>query len=116
LQELAVECGGLCARGTVILELSELQAFAEAVASDVKAENEALKHLLVDASQYVRNEYNEHFKMYSDYPHWANELKEEKDFLDAIEKAIKLSEPPPPIQLEDFTLPPIHLPSIGKAK
>jgi len=42
LQELAVECGGLCARGTVILELSELQAFAEAVASEVKAENECI--------------------------------------------------------------------------
>jgi len=62
------------------------------VAKDVKAENEALKHLLVDASQYVRNEYEENVRLFSDYPHKAHKLKDEKEFLDAIELALKVGE------------------------
>jgi len=127
IEKLAVECGGLCARGTVILELSELQAFAEAVASEVKAENEAL---IKDAERYrcLRDlQIGNGFRFDSHDGIGRFEVKQKTakgqatylgvERLDkAIDEFLKPSEQPSSIQLEDFTLPPVNLESLGRAK
>jgi len=112
IRKLAVECGAEGMAETVIMELHQLQAFAEAVASEVKAENEALKVLLSEARDDVCACLN--FEL-SDRPDKDIVAYYEKQ-LKSIDEFLKASEPPPSIQLEDFTLPPVNLPVIGRAK
>jgi len=118
IEKLAVECGVPshkalpCSTDRYNFTLDQLQAFAEAVASDVKAENEALKVLLSEARDDVCACLN--FEL-SDRPDKDIVAYYEKQ-LKSIDEFLKASEPPPSIQLEEFTLPPVNLPVIGRAK